>query len=147
MCTTRSATFIKVKAGPPRSACGGNPAFFSWRLNRVWRQALPAAVFLWAAASASAASAPGELPSPARQAELLALLRQDCGSCHGLTLRGGLGPPLRSEALSGKDPQSLAATILHGRPGTAMPPWSRFLSEEEAAWLARRLLEGVPDER
>jgi cytochrome c55X len=93
------------------------------------------------------APAAGEVPSSARQAELLALLRQDCGSCHGLTLGGGLGPSLRAEALSGKDPQSLAAIILHGRPGTAMPPWSRFLSEDEAAWLARKLLETVPDER
>ncbi|MGR2689738.1 c-type cytochrome [Pelomicrobium sp. P1] len=92
-------------------------------------------------------SAAGEAPSPARQGELLALLRHDCGSCHGLTLRGGLGPPLLPSALSGKDPQGLAAAILHGRPGTAMPPWSRFLSEDEAAWLAHRLLEGVPDER
>lgn len=126
-------TFIKVKAGPPHSAGGGKPRFFSWR------QAL-AIVLLWAVASAAA-----QTPSLARQGELLALLRQDCGSCHGLTLRGGLGPPLLPEALSGKDPQVLAATILHGRPGTAMPPWSRFLSEDEAAWLARRLLEEVSD--
>ncbi|MGN2391876.1 c-type cytochrome [Pelomicrobium sp. G1] len=128
--------FIKVQAVPPHSAGGGNPAFFSWCRR------LLAAVFAWAAVSAA-----GEAPSPARQGELLALLRHDCGSCHGLTLRGGLGPPLLPSALSGKDPQGLAAAILHGRPGTAMPPWSRFLSEDEAAWLAHRLLEGVPDER
>jgi cytochrome c55X len=115
---------------------GGNPAIFSW-----------CRILLAATLAGAAAAAAGEVPSPARQAELWALLRQDCGSCHGLTLRGGLGPPLRAEALSGKDPQSLAATILYGRPGTAMPPWSRFLSQDEAAWLVRRLLEAGPDER
>ncbi len=128
-------TSIEGKADPP-SRGGENPALFSWR------RTLFAAVFASAAASAA-----GEAPSPARQDELLTLLRQDCGSCHGLTLRGGLGPPLLPKALAEKDPKSLAATILYGRPGTAMPPWSRFLSENEAAWLARRLLEGVPDER
>jgi mono/diheme cytochrome c family protein len=29
----------------------------------------------------------------ARQAELLHLLKHDCGSCHGMTRKGGLGPP------------------------------------------------------
>ncbi len=79
--------------------------------------------------------------SPARQAELRNLLAQDCGSCHGLRLRGGLGPPLRGAALAGKPASYLAATILFGRPGTAMPPWQPFLTEEEAVWLANLLLE------
>ena len=67
------------------------------------------------------------------------MLAQDCGSCHGLTLRGGLGPPLNPDALAGKPPEYLAATILYGCPGTAMPPWKPFLSPGEADWLARRL--------
>ena len=75
-------------------------------------------------------------PTDERQAELRNLLTQDCGSCHGLTLAGGLGPPLRGEALAGKPAKYLAATILYGRPGTAMPPWRPFLSDSEAAWLA-----------
>ena len=28
------------------------------------------------------------------------LVHQDCGSCHGLTLKGGLGPDLRAENIS-----------------------------------------------
>jgi len=82
-------------------------------------------------------------PSAARQAELLNLLRQDCGACHGLTLKGGLGPALLPSALDGKPAAFLAATILHGRPGTPMPPWRPFLSDSEVAWLVRQLQEGV----
>ena len=39
---------------------------------------------------------PGASPDAARRAELVTLVRQDCGSCHGLTLKGGLGPALKS---------------------------------------------------
>jgi len=83
-----------------------------------------------------------EIPAP-RQAQLLNMLEHDCGSCHGLTLRGGLGPALLPESLAGKPMDYLAATILYGRPGTPMPPWRPFLTPEEAAWLADRILEGV----
>lgn len=78
-------------------------------------------------------------PAPARQDELLHLLKQDCGSCHGLTLRGGLGSPLLPAALAQRDDATLVATILDGRPGTPMPPWRRFINEPEAAWLVQRL--------
>ena len=77
-----------------------------------------------------------------RQQSLRHLLAQDCGSCHGLTLQGGLGPALTREALAGKSPEMLRAVILHGRPGTPMPPWQPFMSETEAAWLVQQLLEG-----
>jgi len=83
-------------------------------------------------------------PSPDRQEELRNLLAQDCGSCHGLTLAGGLGPSLQSRALASKPPEFLAAAILYGRPGTAMPPWRPFLSDTEAAWLARLLKQQTP---
>jgi cytochrome c55X len=81
-------------------------------------------------------------PDAARQRELLRLLRQDCGSCHGLRLTGGLGPPLTPQALRDKPADSLAATIVVGRAGTAMPPWRPFVSEAEAAWLVQRLQQG-----
>jgi cytochrome c55X len=84
----------------------------------------------------------GEL-SPERQAALRNLLVQDCGSCHGLTLRGGLGPALLPENLIGKPPAYLQATILYGRPGTPMPPWRPFLSDADSAWLAETLLSGL----
>jgi cytochrome c55X len=82
-------------------------------------------------------------PDGARAAELRYLLVQDCGSCHGLTFRGGLGPALLPQTLQGKPEEYLAATILYGRPGTPMPPWQPFLSQDEAVWLARQLKEGV----
>jgi len=80
--------------------------------------------------------------TPARQQQLLYLLRQDCGSCHGMTLQGGLGPALTPQALSGKSSDMLRTVILYGRPGTPMPPWQPFMSETEAAWLVQQLLEG-----
>ncbi|RMD64900.1 MAG: cytochrome c [Alphaproteobacteria bacterium] len=90
----------------------------------------------WAADHAVAPPAP-------RQSELLYLLRQDCGSCHGLTLKGGLGPPLLPEALAARSDEDLVAAIVEGRPGTPMPPWGFEISRDEAAWLVRRLREGL----
>jgi cytochrome c55X len=83
-------------------------------------------------------------PDAARQKELVHLVRQDCGSCHGMTLKGGLGPALLPENLRDKPVDGLAATIYYGRPGTPMPPWDRFLSEAEAAWIAAKLMTGFP---
>ncbi|MCY1267335.1 hypothetical protein D3C76_1156850 [compost metagenome] len=77
-----------------------------------------------------------------RQAQLRHLLLQDCGSCHGLRLTGGLGPALTPAALRGKPRDSLVATVLHGRPGTPMPPWAGQLDEHDAAWLVDHLLQG-----
>jgi cytochrome c55X len=94
-------------------------------------------------ALADGASAPPAL----RQQELLRLLRQDCGSCHGLRLTGGLGPPLTQQALQDRPPEMLAATIEHGLPGTPMPPWRTLMSDAEARWLAARLKEGIADAR
>lgn len=82
-------------------------------------------------------------PPADRQTELLYRLRQDCGSCHGMTLKGGLGPPLLPAALSGKADEALAEVILDGLPGTPMPPWGFEITPEEAAWLVRRLKEGL----
>jgi len=84
-------------------------------------------------------------PSAERQQQLVHLVRQDCGSCHGMTLQGGLGPSLRPEALRDKPVDSLVATIYGGRPGTPMPPWHRFLSEAEVRWIVERLLVGFPE--
>lgn len=67
------------------------------------------------------------------------MVKQDCGSCHGLTMKGGLGRPLTPEALAGAEVESLASIILDGVPGTAMPPWRPLLSEDEAMWIARYL--------
>ena len=83
--------------------------------------------------------------SASRQAELMHLLTQDCGSCHGLTRKGGLGPALTREALNGKAPIMLREVILHGRPGTPMPPWKSFINAQEADWLVQVLIQGKTD--
>ena len=83
----------------------------------------------------------------AERTELIRLVRQDCGSCHGMTLQGGLGTPLTREALADRSVETLAATILYGRPGSAMPPWKTLLSEQQANWIAEQLLSGFPEEK
>ncbi len=92
---------------------------------------------------ASAAAAADD-PAPARRAELLHLVRQDCGSCHGLTLKGGLGPSLEPAALAAKDAEQMSVVILHGRRGTPMPPWRAYISEPEARWIVEQLRKGLP---
>ncbi|MDH4234885.1 MAG: cytochrome c [Gallionella sp.] len=84
------------------------------------------------------------MPSSTRQGELLNLVRQDCGSCHGLRFEGGLGVPLTPAALQGKSIEALKDTILYGRNGTTMPPWNPFLTEAEADWIVKMLLKGLP---
>ena len=74
-----------------------------------------------------------------RAAELRHLLRQDCGACHGLTRKGGLGPALLPERLRGRSDAELARIILDGVPGTPMPPWRGLISEEDARWLVGAL--------
>ena len=86
-------------------------------------------------------------PEPGRQRELIHLLVQDCGSCHGLTLKGGLGPALLPQDLEGKDSDFLSEVILEGVPGTPMPPWNVEISEDEVKWLVRRMKEGVINDR
>lgn len=83
-------------------------------------------------------------PTSERQGVLFHLLKHDCGSCHGLTMNGGLGPPLLPGDLNGKNEEDLVEIILDGVPGTPMPPWRFELSREEAAWMVDRLKEGLP---
>jgi len=78
-------------------------------------------------------------PTPTRQEQLRHLVSQDCGSCHGMTRKGGLGSPLTAEALAGVGDEALVATILDGRPGTPMPPWRGMLSDDDALWIVRHL--------
>lgn len=99
------------------------------------RPAATLLAFLLSAAPALADNIP-----PARATELERLVRQDCGSCHGMTLKGGLGSDLTAETLKGAEPAGLARIILDGVPGTAMPPWRPLLSEAEALWIADYLL-------
>ena len=85
----------------------------------------------WAASAA---------PSDQRQDQLRAMVSQDCGSCHGMTRKGGLGSPLLPEILSQYTLEGVVETILEGRPGTPMPPWKSMLSRDDAAWIAAYLM-------
>lgn len=81
-----------------------------------------------------------------RIVELENFVVQDCGSCHGLTMQGGLGLPLTRERMADYSTESLAYTILEGRPDTPMPPWRGLLDEADAEWIAR-YLKGETDVR
>ena len=74
-----------------------------------------------------------------RKQELQHLIKHDCGSCHGMTLKGGLGPSLLPESLKEKPDELLFITIREGRPGTPMPPWKSLLSEDDVSWIVKYL--------
>lgn len=103
----------------------------------------PLALLLLLGGAQAESAAP---PDAARQQALVHMVRQDCGSCHGMRLTGGLGPALTREALTDRPLESLVATIYHGRPGTPMPPWRAMLNEAEARWVAVQLQQGFPEE-
>lgn len=77
--------------------------------------------------------------TPQRKNELLELLHQDCGSCHGMRLTGGLGPALTASALKNKPIEIITLAISEGRPNTPMPPWKNLLSKADINWLAHKL--------
>lgn len=98
----------------------------------------------WIVLSLLLAARPALAIDAVRQSELTTLVRQDCGSCHGMTLKGGLGKPLLPAALDSLAPESIASIILDGVPGQPMPPWRGLLSQADAIWIAQRLKEGFP---
>jgi len=101
--------------------------------RRGYRIEVIAAALLWATAATASE------PDRARLADLVV---QDCGSCHGLTLKGGLGRPLTPDALSGLSHENIRDIILDGLPGTPMPPWRPLLSVAEAETIAAMLKSG-----
>ena len=84
---------------------------------------------------ATAVSARAEVGTE-RATQLERLVIQDCGSCHGLTLKGGLGRPITPDLMRHYDREILRDIILDGIPGTAMPPWRPLMNETEALWIA-----------
>ena len=97
---------------------------------------------LFCALIGAAALASAQEVTPERARTLEHLVVQDCGSCHGMTMKGGLGTPLTLDAIEHYQPEILALVILDGVPGTAMPPWRPLLSEADALWIADYLLKG-----
>ncbi len=75
--------------------------------------------------------------------ELMHLLKQDCGSCHGMRMKGGLGPELTKDKMEQLGVGGIYAVVKYGRPGTAMPPWSAILSDNEIEYIAKQLVKGV----
>jgi cytochrome c55X len=98
-----------------------------------------ASAIAMATALAGGIAIAGESADPAKLSDLV---RQDCGSCHGLTLRGGLGKPLRADRLLQWDGDQLMQIILDGVPGTPMPPWRGLLTEAEVRWIVEALKSG-----
>lgn len=111
------------------------------RMTRSWKRSwswLDAALILLVISTGAVRADPTPDPKKLRN-----LVVQDCGSCHGLTLQGGLGKPLTVDALAAWDREQLAHIILNGVPGTPMPPWGPLLSEAEARWIADALKRGI----
>ena len=106
----------------------------------VMRKLIVTVVALMSLEAVAAGAPPAE-----RQAELTRLVREDCGSCHGMRLTGGLGSPLTADALRDKPAEALVATVMYGRPGTAMPPWRTMLSEADVRWIVAHLAAGFPE--
>lgn len=77
-------------------------------------------------------------PSP-DATRLTNLVQQDCGQSTALLFKGGLGKPLTPDALRDWDQEQLVHIILHGVPGTPMPPWRALLSKSDARWIAEQL--------
>ncbi len=109
---------------------GSSPKPLCWQVNK----------FILYISMAGAAVA-GDTP-PVDAPALERLIRQDCGSCHGLTLKGGLGPDIRAQALQHYDRDTLGAVIMDGIPGTPMPPWRPLLTRAEVEWMVTFLLTG-----
>ncbi len=102
-------------------------------LRRALAGEVAAAILLMAASAAAA-----EID----RSRLANLVLQDCGSCHGLTMKGGLGRPLTQEALADFPQDVVRDIILDGLPGTPMPPWRPLLSVKEAETIAEMLKTG-----
>lgn len=94
----------------------------------------------------NAANALAETLTQERKAELKNLLIQDCGSCHGMTMKGGLGPALTPDVLKNKSRLMIEMTITYGRPGTPMPPWNTLLSKQDINWIIDTLYTGIKHE-
>ena len=95
-------------------------------------------VLLFASSSALAEITAPKITEKRKQ-ELQHLIKHDCGSCHGMTLKGGLGPSLLPESLKEKPDELLFITIREGRPGTPMPPWKSLLSIDDVNWIVKHL--------
>ncbi|MFT4908569.1 MAG: cytochrome c55X [Oleispira sp.] len=114
-------------------------------LDRKFKRFISIAIIAITTGSAFAISANSyaDIPNQQRQQELIHLLKQDCGSCHGMTMKGGLGPALLPENLINKPNHVLVGVIKYGRETLAMPAWDGILNTVEIEWLVAQLKEGI----
>lgn len=103
----------------------------------------PLRAFLVLSTAAVALAWTPSAQAESERARLANLVVQDCGSCHGLTLKGGLGRPLTPDALAHFSRDMVRDIILDGLPGTPMPPWRPLLSPREAETIADMLKSGT----
>ena len=80
---------------------------------------------------------------PDQSQKLKHLIKHDCGSCHGMTLKGGLGPSLEVSVIKKKPDELLFITIKEGRAGTPMPAWKSLLSDKEIHLIIQLLRKGL----
>lgn len=149
---TRTMTGCPVCPPPPGERPGAAPSAWMLMLSGAGFLALIALAALSVMAmttlvSTAQADTTVTAPSPERQRELVRMVRQECGFCHGLRLTGGLGSPLTATRMREKPAETLEAVIRHGIPGTAMPGWAPFLSEPETRWIVQNLRQGFPDDK
>jgi cytochrome c55X len=104
---------------------------------------LPALILLTSFSQADDQALTDSHFSDEKKAELMHLLKQDCGSCHGMTMKGGLGPALLPETLAKTPNYILVNTIKYGRETLAMPAWNSILNDQEIQWLVDQLKEGI----
>lgn len=120
-----------------------------WTLTAVFAESPSPSTSASGAASSASSAGTGLKGDPAKGATLFG---QNCATCHGSNLEGGVGPKLNPiEQLPGvsnpKDPAYLETTITNGRAGqgqfsgTAMPSFGGKLSQQDIADLAAFILQ------
>ncbi len=105
-------------------------------LARVGEKPVPGGVLAAGGKVEAPAKAPAGGAGAAAAVDGKALYEKHCASCHQAN---GQGMPPTFPALAGNDrladTEYVIKTVLHGKPGTAMPPFADKLSDEEAAAL------------
>lgn len=81
-------------------------------------------------------------PSADKQTEIRTMLKNMCSACHGVDLKGAMGPALKPETLANKADDMLIDTIYNGRKGTMMSSWKASMNKDEIAWLVGVLKSG-----
>ncbi|MDX9813854.1 MAG: cytochrome D1 domain-containing protein [Sulfurimonadaceae bacterium] len=61
-----------------------------------------------------------------------AIFEKECQGCHGPNHEGGVGSDLRPAVIGKKNSSDLAAIILNGKAGTAMPPFKSTFTQTDA---------------